>query len=251
MIVRCGARWTTTALLALVILATACVHHAAISQDYGLPGRTASQQKKPKPDTASSTISQQAVPDTSLRTIFRQQTEGAFNPLTDDPHVRTLQSRLKLTPQDAAARLELAAIYENYRLHDQAFEQYADTLRLVLATPAARDDHGGRAQQAATGLGRCARASGRAREAIPLMELFVVEWPAPAASTWNELGLLYDEAGDFGSGESALRTAVTREPQSDWLHNNLGYNLLLQNKTEAAESEFRRALELNPKSAAT
>src|SRR5207249_1214048 len=37
--------------------------------------------------------------------------------------------------------------------------------------------------------------------------------------------------------------------QSDRAHNNLGYNLLLQDKPEAAEREFRMALDLNPASA--
>jgi tetratricopeptide (TPR) repeat protein len=35
-------------------------------------------------------------------------------------------------------------------------------------------------------------------------------------------------------------------PAVDYLHNNLGYNLLMQKKYEAAAAEFREALKLNP-----
>lgn len=179
-----------------------------------------------------------------MRTVFQQQTQGAFDPLTDDRRLQALQARLRLDPQDVAARLELAGVYENYRFYDDGLEQYTETLRLARSAPAA---NGPLAEQAVLGLGRCAQASGRTRQAIPLLESSLKEWPS--AGSWDELGLLYDELGDLTGGESAFREAVARDGKSGRLHNNLGYNLLLQNKAEAAESEFRRALELNPKSA--
>ncbi|MBI2150551.1 MAG: tetratricopeptide repeat protein [Acidobacteria bacterium] len=176
-------------------------------------------------------------PDQALRAILQQQIQGAFDPLRDDPRVQALQTRLKLDPQDAAARLELAAFYENYRFFEAALQQYGESFRIS------------RSEQAVMGFARSARASGRAPEAIPLLEAFLKEFPA--AGAWNQLGLLYDELGDLAAGEAALREAVARDAKSDRLRNNLGYNLLLQNKTEAAEAEFRKALELNSKSATT
>jgi Flp pilus assembly protein TadD len=38
-------------------------------------------------------------------------------------------------------------------------------------------------------------------------------------------------------------------PHSDSLHNNLGYNLLMQGKNDPAADQFREALKLNPHSA--
>lgn len=218
----------TAALLTILILATGCVHRTAINQDFGLPH------------------AKEGTPDASFRAILQQQTQNAFNPLMDDRRVQALQARLKLNPQDTAARLELAGVYENYRLCNDALEQYTETLRLARSAPEPAGGNGPLAEKAALGLGRCAQASGRAREAIPLLQEFIKE--RPSASTWDELGLLYDELGDLAAGESALREAVARDAESDRLHNNLGYNLLLQNKAEPAEGEFRRALELNPKS---
>lgn len=246
MTVRCGAPRLTATTLAILTLATGCVRHATVSQSLGLSGGVMSQPKAQETGTGSSGVSRQAArsPDGSLRTISKQQTQGAFDPLTDDPRVQALRTRLRLNPQDVAARLELAGVYEVYRFYDSGLEQYMETLRLARSGPGAS---GPLAAQAVLGLGRCARASGRTREVIPLLEAALKEWPS--AGSWNELGLLYDELGDFTAGERALREAMAQDAGSARLHNDLGYNLLLQNKTEAAEGEFRRALELNPKSA--
>lgn len=202
------------ALLIILMMATGCVHRTTSSQNFGLGGFKR---------------------QTSTRSILQQQTVRAFNVLADDPQVQTLQARLKVDPRDVAARLELAGVYENYRLYDEASDQYAESLRL---SPS---------EQAVLGLGRCARVSGRAQQVIPQLEAFVKD--SPTANTWNALGLLYDDSGDLAAGESALREAVSRDGESDRLHNDLGYNLVLQKKSGAAENEFRRALELNPKSA--
>ena len=209
--------------LLILILASGCVSRT-VTRDFGLPG-------------GQRTIKKAAAPDDALRAIFAQQIQGAFNPVTDDQRFKTLQSRLKLNPADTAARLDLGVLYENYRLHDDAFEQY----RQALTTQPS--------DAAALGLSRSARWTARSVEAIPLLDAYVRTHPS--ASSWNELGLLYDAAGNFKAGESALREAVTQDAASDRLHNNLGYNLLLQHRPELAENEFRRALELNPKSAMT
>ena len=228
----------TAALLSILMLTTACVRRTTIGDSFGLPGKIASQRPSPKAKAVS--------PDEALRNTFQQQTQDAFNPLTDDRRVQTLQARLKLNPQDIPSRLELAGVYENYRLCDDGFDQYTEALRQVRSAPGA---NARLAEQAVLGLGRCSQPAGRTREAIPLLEAFLKE--GATASSWNALGLLYDQLGDLPAGENAFREAVALNAESDRLHNNLGYNLLLQNKAEAAEDEFRRALTLNPKSATT
>lgn len=237
------ARLCLAGLLATLTLAGGCVRHTTTSQDFGLSGAIASKRTSPKASTS---------PDTALRAIFQQQIQGAFDPLTDDRQVQALQTRLKLNPQDLASRLELAGVYENYRFLEDARAQYTETLWLARSAAGNPEAAAPLAEQAVLGLARCAQASGNTREAIPALEAFLKEWPHNAApSSWNQLALMYNELGDLTAGENALREAVARDAKSDRLRNNLGYNLLLQNKPEAAESEFRRALELNPKSAAT
>jgi Flp pilus assembly protein TadD len=228
----------TAAVLSILILTTSCVRRTTIGDSFGLPGKLAS---RPPDSKARATP-----PNEALRSIFHQQTQDAFNPLTDDRRLQTLQALLKLNPQDVASRLELARIYENYRLCDEGFDQYVETLQQARS---ALEASAKLAEQAVLGLGRCSQTAGRTRQAIPLLEAFIGE--SPTASSWNELGLLYNQIGDLTAGENAFREAVALNAESNELHNNLGYNLLLQNKAEAAEGEFRRALTLNPKSATT
>src|ERR1051326_91776 len=69
---------------------TGCVRRT-VTQDFGLTGITPLPRSKPQ--TVRS-------PDASLREVFKQQTQGAFNPLSDDRHIQELESRIKTTPQD-------------------------------------------------------------------------------------------------------------------------------------------------------
>ena len=235
-------------MLAMLALAAACVRHATVSQDFGLPGGITSPPTTQKTGADSTETNRQGtpLPGGSLQTILHQQIQGAYDPFKDDPRIPMLQNQLKLNPQNVDARLELAGVFEGYRLFDGGMEHYSEVLRLILSTP---ESSGSQAEKAIMGLGRCAQAAGRAREAIPLMETSTQDWPGP--NSWDALGLLYDELGDHAAGERAFREAVVLDGKSSRLHNNLGYNLLLQNRTEAAESEFRSALELNPQSATT
>jgi len=207
-----------------LLLASGCVHRS-LTHDFGLPSSSRQTQKATKP------------PDAALREIFQQQSQGAFDPLTGDQRIQKLQAHLKSNSQDFAARLELATIYENYGLYDNAFDEYMQTLNTSPSEPAA------------LGLGRVSRTIARSVEALPLVEAFAAIHPS--ADSWNEVGLLYDAAGNLKAGEIAFRNSILQDEASDRSHNNLGYNLLLQNDTAAAEVEFRRALELNPKSATT
>ena len=128
-------------------------------------------------------------------------------------------------------------MYESYGLNEDAFDQYMQVLKAESSEPAA------------LGLSRTGRATARSVDALPLVEAFAAIHPS--GPSWNEVGLLYDAAGNLKAGEIAFRNSILQDESSDRSHNNLGYNLLLQNDSGAAEVEFRRALELNPKSATT
>jgi tetratricopeptide (TPR) repeat protein len=206
----------------ILLLTAGCVRHTTV-QDYGLTGRTN------RPAKSSS--------DASLRATFSRQTTQGTAALVDDARLQSLRNRVKADPADPAARLDLAAAYEGYRLHAEALEHYTEALALR------------HSEKAILGIARCNQALNRTWRAIPLLEQFLKE--SPSAAVWNALGLLHDASGNLPAAEAAFRQATASEPSSDQWHNNLGYNLLLQNKTNAAESEFRKALELNPKSITT
>ena len=244
------AGWTMAVLVAVVALTAGCSRRIIRGGPFGVFGAPSAQRTASKGATSAKPAARKAQPkpDESLRELFRQQARGAFNPLTDDRRVRLLQTRVRLDPQDLTARLELAGIYEGYRLDEEAFEQYSEALNVASQSSATGSGPGNSSvEKAALGLARSARGAGRSAEAIPVLAAFVKR--SPVASVWNEMGLLYDETGDRVAAEQAFHQALVHEPSSDRAHNNLGYNLLLQNKPEAAEAEFRRALESNPKSA--
>ena len=70
-----------------------------------------------------------------------------------------------------------------------------------------------------------------------------------SAETYNNLGLLYHEAGDFAGAEAQFRKALERWPHMLAAQINLGNSLKGQQKYDAADAELRKALELDPKSA--
>jgi Flp pilus assembly protein TadD len=219
----------TALLLLSITFGTSCMRRTA-TQNFGRNGTSSSARpKSPGPLT----------PDASLRAVFKQQTQGAFNPLSDDPHVQELQGRIKSNPGDAAARLELASVYQSYKLYDSALDQYKQALRQLPASDPL-------SEQAAVGFSRSARASHRSAEAVPVLERFLIQ--RPGVNSWIELGLLYEEAHSLTAAESAFGSAVAANPESDSAHNNLGYSLFLQGRLEAAEVEFRKAVELMPAS---
>src|SRR5262249_49278384 len=154
-----------------------------VTREFGLPASSSRKiEKASKP------------PDVALREIFQQQTQGAFDPLTGDRRIQTLQARLKLNPQDSAAQLELATMYESYGLNEDAFDQSNNVLKA------------GPSEPAALGLSRTARATARSVDALPVVEAFAAIHPS--AASWNEVGLLYDAAGNLKAGEIAFRNSI-------------------------------------------
>jgi Tfp pilus assembly protein PilF len=183
-----------------------------------------------KPPTA-------AVPS-AVRVAMQKQTSGAFDPASGDRRLQTLTTRLKLDPQDLESRLALARLYETYGLTDDAVEHYQRVINLD-----------GDNLQAVQGLSRAGRQQPfLAREVLPLAQDFARRHPDSAAALAAAAALL-DAVGDLAAAETMYLDALQMEPEAAWLHNNLGMNLLLQNRVAAAAERFRRALELNPSSA--
>ena len=111
---------------------------------------------------------------------------------------------------------------------------------------AARFPESGEAQLA---LVRALRDMNRRAEAIDGLVAFLKAHPQTGPEYFSWLGILRDESGLWPLGEPAHRKALELAPSLDYLHNNLGYNLLMQKKYAEAAGEFREALKLNPRSA--
>jgi Flp pilus assembly protein TadD len=172
----------------------------------------------------------------STQTIQRQVT-NAIDAGDGDIEVRALRQKLVANPDDLATRLELAAHYQKSGVPELAIEHY----RLALARFPDNSD-------VAMRLARSLRDFDRPEDAIDVLVKFCNQHPKPAPELLSLLGILRDDAGKFGEAERAYRAALEQEPKQAGLHNNLGYNLLLQGRAQEATAEFEEALKTDPHS---
>jgi len=149
-----------------------------------------------------------------------------------------LRQKLAADPDNVPIRLEMAKAYSERGYPDVALE--------VCRLAAERFPESGEAQLA---LVRALRAMNRRSEAIDGLVAFLKAHPRNGPEYFSWLGILRDESGLWPLGEPAHRKALELAPPLDYLHNNLGYNLLMQKKYAEAAGEFREALKLNSRSA--
>ncbi len=169
------------------------------------------------------------------QSAMQRQIQNAVDAGDGDVVVRGLREKMAAEPGNLDARLQLAAHYrkqghtelavEHYRL---AMERHPDNGRVVLL------------------LAQALQEQNSLKEAAELIDRFLAKHPAQTSDLPAWLGFLRDQMGDLASGEKAYRVAVELNPSNAKLHNNLGYNLLMQGKHGEAINEFRRTLALDP-----
>jgi tetratricopeptide (TPR) repeat protein len=174
-----------------------------------------------------------AVATPAAPTVWERQARNARDAGDGDYLLNSLRQRVAAEPDNIPVRLELAAKYRERGYPDIAVE----LCRLTLA----RFPESAEAQFA---LVRSLYDMQRPREAVAALEAR----PRTTADYYSWLGLLHDATGSWTVGEPSHRKAVEVAPSQDSLHNNLGYNLLMQGRPQDAASEFREALRLNPAS---
>ena len=166
-----------------------------------------------------------------------RQIRNAVDAGDGDLALRTLREKVAAEPDNVNVRLELAKAYGERGYREVALE----ISRLAVT----RFPQSGEAELA---LIRDLRAVNRRAEAIPSLEAFLKTHQDSGPSFYSWLGILRDESGLWPLGEPAHRKALELAPADDALHNNLGYNLLMQKKNDEAAREFQEALKLNPAS---
>jgi Flp pilus assembly protein TadD len=170
--------------------------------------------------------------------VWDRQIHNAIDAGDGDYQLRVLRQKLAAGPDNIPIRLELANAYRDRGYPDVALEMG----RLA----AARFPESGEAELA---LVRALRDMNRRSEAIDGLTAFLKAHPQTGPEYFSWLGILRDESGLWPLGEPAHRKALELAPSLDYLHNNLGYNLLMQKKYADAAGEFREALNLDPRSA--
>jgi Flp pilus assembly protein TadD len=175
----------------------------------------------------------------AVTAVMTRQVENAIDAGEGDLQLRALRKRLAADAHDLDARILLARLYAKRGLPDLALEHYR------LAAAQFPDS-----AIVTLSLAKTLRQMGEAEGALEAVRTYLAKYPS-AAANWELLslqGILEDEQGRFTPAETAHRAALALEPGSSALHNNLGYNLLLQGQADAAAIEFRRAIEIDPRS---
>jgi Flp pilus assembly protein TadD len=168
---------------------------------------------------------------------FDRQVQNARDMGDGDYQLNLLRQNVAAEPDTVTPRLELAKAYRDRGYPDVALE--------ITRLAAARFPDSGDAELA---LVQDLHAQKQPNEATASLEGFLKAHPQTAPEFESWLGILLDESGQWTSGEAHHRKAVELAPASDSLHNNLGYNLLMQKKNTEAAAEFREALKRNPAS---
>ena len=184
--------------------------------------------------TVSSTQIQPPRTKSSLPPALERQVRNAVDAGDGDVKVRQLRQQMAREPDNLAVRIELAGHFEKSGHPDLALEHF----RLAFSRFPDSED-------VALGLVRLLRSAGEREQALEVLGSFTIRHSpsGPALSAWK--GIILDEMGRYTEAERFHRAAVAFEPAQDYLHNNLGYNLLLQGRHQDAQAEFRQALSLN------
>jgi len=170
-------------------------------------------------------------------TIWQRQVQNAKDAGDGDYQLRTLRARVAADPNNIAVRIELAKAYQE--------RGYAEIALEVCRLAAARFPESGDAEPA---LMRSLHAVHLRDEAIQSLGAFLEQRPQTSPDFASWLGILHDENGHWSEGEPWHRKALALAPAQESLHNNLGYNLMMQHKNDDAAVEFREALKINPQS---
>ncbi len=176
-------------------------------------------------------------PQPAVRSAMERQTRNAVIAGEGDQQIRILRQRLALAPDANDVRVQLAKRYEASGFSDVALEH------IRMARP--REPQSRELLLMEVGLLRKLELPGEAAGAIAE---FLAKQTAPDDGLQAWLGITSDEAGKLPAGERAHRAALDLSPDDDALHNNLGYNLMLQRRYDEAAAEFGTALRLNQRS---
>lgn len=175
-------------------------------------------------------------PATAVGAVMRRQVLNAAEAGEGDPVVARLRPRVAAEADNPEPRLELAAHFGKAGQPELEMEH----LRLAVERfPGSRDAH--------MALAAALRKADQPRQAAETLERYLRANPRATADpeVWNRLGVCYDEAGDWKSGEQAFRSGLAVTRDLDYLYNNLGYNLLEQQRTSEAVAVLKEALKRN------
>jgi Flp pilus assembly protein TadD len=182
-------------------------------------------------------LSSQAPPRTKTHAVMARQVENAVDLGDADVEAKRWRKRLAANASDLDARLALARLYVSRGQPQLAVEHYRLAAELNPDLPGVT-----------MLLAKSLRDLNEPAEALQVIAGFVSKHPKESWELLSLAGILEDEQGLFKDAERAYRAALAIDSTQTSLHNNLGYNLLLQGNAEAAAAEFRAAIAIDPHS---
>jgi Flp pilus assembly protein TadD len=180
----------------------------------------------------------QAPRRTKTHALLARQVENAVDLGDGDVEARRWRQRLAANANDLDARLALARLYAGRGLPELAIDHYRMAAELNPDSPGVT-----------LLLAKSLRDLNEPAEASHVIAAYVSRHPKESWELLSLAGIIEDEQGRFKQGEAAYRAALAIDALQSSLHNNLGYNLLLQGNAEAAAAEFRKAIAIDPHSA--
>jgi Flp pilus assembly protein TadD len=178
-----------------------------------------------------------AARQSAVAQTMSRQVRNAALAAAGDPALHILRQRLAVAPGDVSIRTEIATWYERAGQPELALEhtrlaraKAPDSVELLLREV------------------RLLEALDLPSEAVSALEAWIAAHPAAPAGAHSRLGILLDNSGDLAQGEKSHRAALALAAADDRLHNNLGWNLLLQRRHAEAAGEFQAALRFNSRS---
>jgi len=176
-------------------------------------------------------------PAGGVQYTMQRQVANAVDAGEGDLTLRMLRTKMEAEPGNLSVRMQIAAHYEASGFPEVAREHY----RLA----AARFPEDARP---VLELAKSWRRAGQRENAVRALEQFLQAGPSAPAEVHAWQGILLDELAQYPQAEAAHRKAIAASEPRSYLHNNLGQNLVLQNRLEEAAAEFRRAVALDPQS---
>jgi Tfp pilus assembly protein PilF len=152
----------------------------------------------------------------------------------DTPAVTDARAQAAGDPKSAEAQLGLARAYHRERIYDLALRHYEEARSLDPRNP-----------EIGREMGRLWVDAGAPELGLPYLEEACRTTPDDDLA-WSYRGIALDLLKRYPEAEDALRKAVALDSRRwDYL-NNLGWNLLLQERYAQAADEFARGLSLAP-----
>jgi tetratricopeptide (TPR) repeat protein len=155
---------------------------------------------------------------------------------------RELERAVELKPDHEAARYQLLVVYRKLGENDKA-HQAADALNALRergTKSVGRDQSGLEYNAGLTALER-----GHIDESIEKLTRALAQ-PHDEAAVRDALGIAWQRKGNLAAAQTEFEKAVQLNPQSADAHLNLGVLMMRQGKADAAGREFRLAISLNP-----